>query len=126
MTRRKSLVHRVLKRLEGAYIKKSGDVYSLTPAGKNAAEAACETAPNIVPEEVERRSTDRTGPRIRGAPNFAARRERASARRFIWGRATKSVPLRPRPHQPTEIIVGDARGAFADDAEGVVRGGADV
>ncbi len=51
----KSLTHRVLTRLtENGHVKKTGTVYSLTPAGKKAGQDARKTAPQAVPEGVER------------------------------------------------------------------------
>jgi hypothetical protein len=51
----KSLTHRVIKRLaDNGYVKKTGAVYDITPAGKKAAPHAAKTARAAVPQDVER------------------------------------------------------------------------
>ena len=44
--------------------------------------------------------SNRTASRMRGAPNFAERKERAVARR-LFPRSTKSAPPRPAPRRPS-------------------------
>ena len=60
---------------------------------------------------------DRAGPRMRGAPNFAARKERASARNSFVARGKIGTPA-PRHAAPSASLTRpDRRGAPAPSSK---------